>query len=276
MHSFQKADIYFSAHQDDWQLFMDPEVGRSMANKYCRSVIIHITAGDAGRDEKYWKAREQAAIESILFRLSTAPHIHHPEHTKAIVDCDRYGFFGIGNCSCYFLRLPDGSYTGNGFDKYDQQSLHKLRTGAIPTIASVDGKALYHNWNHLVQTIDHIIETELNSCQIESPKDVTLNIPEFDRALNPWDHNDHYNTSLLVQDTKACQRYRTRSFLTYHLKNSSDLLTGEELFWKIGMFCAYQHFLLRETGHSTLTEDAAFIPWCLRNTSYRDLNASVI
>jgi len=271
MHSFHQADIYFSAHQDDWQLFMDPEIGRSMANKSCRTVIVHITAGDAGRDEKYWKAREQAAIESILFRFSTDPLAQDPESTKAVINLDHYGFFEVSNCSCYFLRLPDGDFTGKGFEKYDRQSLNKLRTQSIRNISSVDGKALYNSWNHLAQIIDQIIATELNGCLIESPEDVTINIPEFDAALNPWDHNDHYNTSLLVQHTNAYKKYRTRSFLTYHLKNSQDLLTGEELFWKIGLFCAYQHFLLREIGHSTLTEDAAFIPWCLRNTAYRHL-----
>jgi len=271
MHSFQQSDIYFSAHQDDWQLFMDPEIGRSLTNRHCKTVIIHITAGDAGHKEQYWRAREQAAIESLLFRMSTEPMLHLSGNSKTITNYDQFGFFGTGNCSCYFLRLPDGGYTGRGFDRYDQQSLNRFRTGAIKQLTSVNGKSLYHNWQHLADTIDHIIETELNACHLNSSNDVSLNVPEFDAALNPWDHNDHYNTALLVQCTNAYRQYRTRSFITYSLKNSNDMLKGEELFWKIGMFSAYQHFLLRNIGHSTLTEDASFIPWCLRNSSYRVL-----
>lgn len=269
MHFFQNIDFYFSPHQDDWQLFMDPEIGRSIANKSCKAVIIHTTAGDAGRDEKYWKAREQAALESLLFRLSADPDIKYPQFIKPFAGRSKYVHFNISNCSCYFLRLPDGGYAGEGFVTYGQQSLEKLRTGAIQNMTSVDQRSVYASWSDLVETIDHIIESELRHAGPE--KEAILNIPESDPELNPRDHNDHYNTAMLVQGTKAFNIYPKRSFITYDLKNKNEMLTGEDLFWKIGMFCAYQHSLLKEVGHSTLTEDASFIPWCFRNSSYRNL-----
>jgi hypothetical protein len=271
MHFFQTVDFYFAPHQDDWQLFMEPEIGRSIADKTCKTVLIHTTAGDAGRGEKYWKAREQAALASLLFRLSTDPAIQCPHGIKLLTGSSKHVHFDLSNCSCYFLRLPDGGFEGNGFAAYSGQSLGKLRTGIIQNMASVDQNSVYASWSDLVQTIDHIIETELALHQAGPEKKAILNIPESDPVLNPWDHNDHYNTSMLVQATKAFGLYPKRSFITYELKNTNDMLAGEDLFWKIGMFSAYQHSLLKEVGHSTLMEDAAFIPWCFRNSSYRNL-----
>ena len=49
--SAQTTRFFISAHQDDWQLFMNPNVYRSIKNNNDKTVIIHTTAGDA---EKAW------------------------------------------------------------------------------------------------------------------------------------------------------------------------------------------------------------------------------
>jgi hypothetical protein len=44
----QRVSFYFSAHQDDWQLFMNPSAFRDVLEGNTKCVFIHMTAGDAG------------------------------------------------------------------------------------------------------------------------------------------------------------------------------------------------------------------------------------
>ena len=43
-----KVSFYFAAHQDDWQLFMNPSAFEDVTNGAAKTVFIHMTAGDAG------------------------------------------------------------------------------------------------------------------------------------------------------------------------------------------------------------------------------------
>jgi hypothetical protein len=270
MQAFNRVSFYFVAHADDWQLFMAPQISHDIADKTCKVVIIHTTAGDAGRDEMYWKARECASFDSLLFRISVDDKVSRREEN--IIHGNKTFFvMSANNCLCYFLRLPDGAYDGSGFDKYGNQSLEKLRIGDINMCASVDKKTVYTSWTDLTEAVDNIINHELAFNTTDMPVEVCLNFPESDAVLNPRDHNDHYNTSHLVQSTKAYSRYTKRAFLDYHIIHSNDMLSGEELFWKIGMFCTYHQSVFKLYGHSTISEDSAFIPWCFRNSSYRKL-----
>jgi hypothetical protein len=271
MEEYKRADIYFVAHADDWQLFMDPEISKSMADKTCKVIIVHTTAGDAGSEDRYWKAREFASQESILFRVSVDGHLHRKTMEWTDRQNRKHSCMVFNNCYCYFLRLPDGAYDGRGFERYDHQSLEKLRTGIIRSLARVDGEYSYTGWDDLTSTIDHIIQMEIPAHLLEDRSGVCLNIPEYENELSPYDHNDHYNTSLLVQGTKSYGLYRKRAFVGYHIKNNHRLLSEEELFWKIGMFSSYQQSLFREYGHSTISEDPSYITWCFRNCSFREL-----
>lgn len=269
MQSFKRIAFYFIAHADDWQLFMTPEISQIIADKECKVVIIHTTAGDAGKDEKYWNARELASIESLLFRVSVDPVLQQEERTIRLGN-KTITLFKANNCVMYFLRLPDGNYEGTGFSTYLHQSLNKFRTGLIPTITSVDEKSVYTNWEDLTLVLDNIILSELSTeTGNVSKSQIHLNIPEPDLNLNHHTHNDHYNTALLVQSTKAYQQYPVKIFSDYCIIKNNDLLSGDELFWKIGMFCIYHHSLYKQYGHSTIEEDRSFIPWCFRNSSYR-------
>jgi len=43
-----KVSFYFAAHQDDWQLFMNPSAFEDVAGGAAKTVFVHVTAGDAG------------------------------------------------------------------------------------------------------------------------------------------------------------------------------------------------------------------------------------
>lgn len=265
MQSYKRTAFYFIAHADDWQLFMAPEISLDIVDEECKVVIIHTTAGDAGKDKAYWRAREIASIESLLFRLSAIDqHLSPQEQNQSVSSHACIYTYSVRNCIMYFLRLPDGNYDGTGFTACGNQSMNKFRSGKCADLTPLDNQSVYSHWDQLVTTLDEIISVEKTTSGI-----VTLNLPDSDLTRNSKTHNDHYNTALLVQRTKAYHQYPGRIFIDYALINSNDLMNGEELFWKIGMFTAYDQAVFRETGHSTIAEDPNFIPWCFRNSCWR-------
>jgi hypothetical protein len=69
-----KVSFYFAAHQDDWQLFMNPSAFEDVAGAAAKTVFVHVTAGDAGlgtgsggRAYPYYLAREHGADRAIRF-----------------------------------------------------------------------------------------------------------------------------------------------------------------------------------------------------------------
>jgi GlcNAc-PI de-N-acetylase len=271
MKKYQKMSVYLSAHQDDWQLFMTPEISIDIADKNCRTIIIQTTAGDAGKDEGYWKAREKAAVESLVFRLSTDIGIKKNQIEKTFLSHTITGI-DINNCAIYFLRLPDGGFDGSGFDKYEYQSMEKLRRGLIPHINSVDKKNQITSWKDATQLIDLIIISEINSSGLEQrERYIELHFPEINLQLNPDDHNDHKNTAELIISSHSYNQFRKRSYVHYEILNIKSKISQEELFWKTGMFCAYHQSLFNDYGHSTISEDQSFIPWCQYGSSNREI-----
>jgi GlcNAc-PI de-N-acetylase len=273
MPSINRISIYAAAHQDDWQLFMNPEVSRDLGDAGCRTVIIHTTAGDGGKSSDYWEAREKAAIDSVIFRLSTGDAVCRYGEVELPGD-RKIARAEINNCALYFLRLPDGAYYGEGFGTYDHQSLEKFRQGHLQHLRSVDGLNEYGSWMELSTAIDALIDAEFEAIP-SILRDGThwISFPEPDASLNPDDHNDHFNTALLMQSTDIYRQNRKRAFVHYHIRDYPNFLSGPDLFWKAGMFSIYHQTLYQEYGHSTLSEDPSFIPWSLLSSISREIGS---
>jgi hypothetical protein len=69
-----KVSFYFAAHEDDWQLFMNPSAFQDVINGAAKTVFVHMTAGDAGlgigrggRKHPFYLARENGAETAIRF-----------------------------------------------------------------------------------------------------------------------------------------------------------------------------------------------------------------
>ena len=43
-----KVSFYFAAHEDDWQLFMNPSAFHDVLDGASKTVVVYGTAGDAG------------------------------------------------------------------------------------------------------------------------------------------------------------------------------------------------------------------------------------
>ena len=60
------------AHEDDWQLFFNPNAYGDVTNSAVRVVFIYLTAGDAGNGtgpvgNPYFAAREEGARRAVRF-----------------------------------------------------------------------------------------------------------------------------------------------------------------------------------------------------------------
>ena len=197
-----KVSFYFAAHEDDWQLFMNPSAFEDVAGGAAKTVFIHVTAGDdglgtgsGGRKRPYYLARENGALEAIRFMADEdkAP----VQGTSAKMTFNGHAVLRTSylNSIAYFLRVPDGDGSGAGFAGTGFQSLKRLADGKIETLAAVDGSAVYRGWGDLVATVRDIINYERGDIPV-----LQVNVAETDQRINPQDHSDHQMTAKAALD----------------------------------------------------------------------------
>jgi hypothetical protein len=213
-----RVAFYFSAHQDDWQLFMNPPAFADALDDTCRCVFVHMTAGDAGlgigtggRQHPLYLAREHGAEVAVRFMADA----NERQPTQAeIVTQDLDGrpvrTMAYRNTVSYFLRLPDGSPSGDGYAATRYQSLKRLKNGDVDGVTAVDGSATYHGWDALHAALRALIERER-----QTAPSIDLHIPEADPALNLNDHSDHVMTALAVRDAWRGQPARWHHHVGY-------------------------------------------------------------
>ena len=197
-----KVSFYFAAHQDDWQLFMNPSAFEDVINGAAKTVFIHMTAGDAGlgtgssgRKHPFYLARENGAEMAIRF-MADADDIP----TKKTVSNRQFNGHPIyrvsyRNTVSYFLRVADGNPQGSGYQHTGFQSLKRLATGENNRLAAVDGSTVYHGWDDLVSTVRKIVDLERGRAPL-----VQVNVAETDARTNPNDHSDHLMTAKAALD----------------------------------------------------------------------------
>lgn len=192
-----KVSFYFAAHEDDWQLFMNPSAFQDVINGAAKTVFIHMTAGDAGlgmglggRKHPFYLARENGAETAIRF-MADADDIP-AERIAAHMSFNGHSIYRVSyrNTVSYFLRVPDGNPLGTGYYDTGFQSLKRLASGENNTLVAIDGSTVYHGWNDLVSTLREILDSERGRAPA-----VQLNVAELDARINPNDHSDHLMTA---------------------------------------------------------------------------------
>lgn len=255
---FSRISFYIVAHADDWQLFMQPNVYEDLVDGHIKVIFIITTAGDAGNDETYWRAREEGSNSSIRFCLAPRSTLRQHSGSGNFNEHEVY-YSVINNTTSYFLRLPDGNLDSKGFEKYHFESLPKLKDGQITKITAVDQSTTYQGWEDLCKTIEAIIQYE--SAEVG---EVTLNYLNPDIAVNPDDHADHRATGQAIQQTSSAGKFIKRLFVGYSVNNTENKLSENHLFWKAGMFAAYEKAVFDLSGYSTLREGLdIYNRWCL-------------
>lgn len=195
--TYTKISLYFAAHEDDWQLFMNPSAFEDVADSKTKVVFVHVTAGDAGlgtgtggRKHPYYRARENGAATAIRFMADLGEKPLATTSARMTFAGHRIDRVVYRNTVTYFLRVPDGHPSGSGFAKTGNQSLERLANGQIATLNAVDGSAAYHGWADLVATIRAIVNFEAAGAP-----SLQLNVAEPDVTVNPNDHSDHRMTA---------------------------------------------------------------------------------
>lgn len=197
----QTTRIFISAHQDDWQLFMNPNVAESIRKTEDRTVIIHTTAGDAGHgmgNDSYYLAREKGSLRAMRFLVNSNPEksewgqdttITHPHFNGHPIRAHEYR-----NTVMYFLRLPDGNGDGSGFALHQNKSLECFYKSNCASMTTIDGSTSYSSIEDLEATLEEIIRKEQKNNSLE------IHLADTDATINPNDHSDHQTSSKIIQD----------------------------------------------------------------------------
>jgi hypothetical protein len=248
-------DVYGVAHPDDWQLFFSPNLPIDVQNGD-QVLIIQFTAGDAGREDGYWQAREAGAKASVRWLVGEKPEAD----TVVSINNHLLHLWTSGPITIAFLRLPDGGGlgaeqcsdvgVGYGTPAYHCESLIQLLSKPIPKpITAVDGSTTYLNNNDLSQTIGELL------LRVTGPDTTTTWVNTFSPSseLNPNDHPDHATVWSLIpifepNGFSFDQIYNAAYFAGYSLWNQPATLTQAQHDQKMGLFSAYYFTVIDQYG----------------------------
>lgn len=205
---YSKVSFYFSAHPDDWQLFMGANAFKDIAEATARGsnkkvVFIYTTGGEANcnngiPDEKFYLARQAAANRCVQF-CADINSLHDEWHssTKKITGTTLHDILRMSykNVVCYYLRLPDGC-----FEK-SSATIKKLNEKIVDSICAIDNSTIYYGYQDLLLSVQNIVKKE---CSGAEHRPITFNASDWDGKINGGDHPDHVETGLLA--TKVAQR----------------------------------------------------------------------
>lgn len=239
---------YVIAHADDWQLFMTPDAYYDLTTEGKQIVFIVTTAGDAGMEEAYWRAREEGMKSSILFCLKR----NHPLITREGTLATSHGavsWWRVNTIICYFLRLPDGCIHGEGYTKHQFASLCHLENGSACRLESLDGQIALSSWESFENLLYEIVTSASGS--MESTVFKFLNP---DAQSNPCDHSDHQCTGRAI--LRIVQKVQAPAILFKGYGSSCQhQLQPHEVFWKAALFAVYDNTVYERSGYSTLDEN---------------------
>ncbi len=192
--------FYFGAHEDDWQLFMNPNAYHDVHRPSTKVVFVYLTSGDAGaglgrggRSQPYYLARENGAKQSVKFIADAKYPQVDPINTSSSFKGHSITKWVYGNTVSYFLRLPDGNPKGTGYPSTGSQTLKLLSDGKIATLTTIDSSTGYRDWQDLKATLRALIDYERGKST-----SVWVNIADPDTKRNIGDHEDHLHTSKVV------------------------------------------------------------------------------
>lgn len=237
------VSVFTVAHQDDWQLFMNPAAYRAMDEAHEKAVFIHVTAGDAGRGVSgepvpYYLAREEGALRAVRFMANAADSTRGRGIAMESGKVDIAGHpvmrFAYANAVVYFLRLPDGNIVNGTVFTPHPQAIDKLRSAAVDAVETIDRSTRYVGWDDLVSTLAAIVERE----RVEG-SGLTLHLAETNEALNPRDHPDHRATALAVEEVATrfpCAA--THRHDEYATRDRPQNVKGEDYMIDVGTWAA--------------------------------------
>jgi hypothetical protein len=242
--------FYVATHADDALFFRGEGYFSDLHSPEVTTITIVPSAGDAGRTDGWWQAREAGGVESIVGTLSPGD-VAVDSVTVNGHEIRQYSAPGwVG----YFLRLPDGNTNGAGFASNGGRTLGKLQAGTIATLPAVDGSTTYFGWDDFVSTVRAIVL--LNKGTTAHP---WINTSDPDRTLNPNDHPDHYAVATAVCTFAAGDGLNRLWWVSYDSQNRPLNLSGYALDTKYFLVRLYGWMVFDANG--TPPNDQEWVWW---------------
>lgn len=266
------VSVFTVAHQDDWQLFMNPEAYHAMNEPGEKAVFIHVTAGDAGAAAggpdpvPYYLAREEGALRAVRFMANASdPTVGKGAAMEsAMVERGGHGVqrYAYANAVVYFLRLPDGGIAdGKGGYTPNPESITSLRSGAAATSGTVEGSARYEGWDDLVETLKAVVAAER-----VTGSGLKLHIADLDEELNPGDHPDHRSVAYAMEEVaKANPCAPVFRHIEYHTRTKPQNISGADYMIDVGTWAATASGL--SDNHAKATWEPEHNAWIGRSYS---------
>lgn len=219
------------AHEDDDILFLSPDILHDIQNGKCQ-ITIYMTAGDDNRSTSYWQGRENGEKAAYAYMANTANSwvtstLNVNNHFLTVST-----LLNNPTISLVFFRLPDGNTDGSGFSNNNYQSLQKLWTGSIGTIAAIDGSSTYTKTD-LISTLTAVLNVFLPE---------VIRTQDYKDTINTTtDHSDHFISAYLTNS--AQQQYSTPHTFTgyydYQISSFASNVSGNDATLKQNTFFTY-------------------------------------
>jgi len=223
---------------------MNPSAFEDVVSGAAKTVFVHLTVGDAGlgvgfggRKHPFYLARENGAEAAIRFmaNANSAP----AERLVAPMTFNGHSIYRVSyrNTVGYFLRVPDGHWSGDGYYDTGFESLKRLASGENETLHAVDGSTIYHGWNDLVATLREIVAYERGKAAL-----VQINVAEINARINPQDHSDHLMTAKAaldaVKDSSCVRRVYYVDYASSRLPQNLDVQKRDMENWVLAVTLA--------------------------------------
>jgi hypothetical protein len=250
--------LYVHGHQDDWQLFMGDRATASLRGD-AKVVFVYTTAGDAGRGARYWLSRESGALASVDTIIGAGAWTCERRTVSAhpIQRCAK------GRAVNYFMRIPNGNPrdgTGYGFG-----SLKLLRDLGTATV-TVDTTTTYASWADLVATVGGILDLEAGSPTAPA---IAVHAPDYDRAINPGDHNDHWATAEAVRAAVGRRPWDLTWYVDYRTRDLPVNLAAAAHADKTKEFLAYDRAMVA-AGFGSIASQPSYQAWLWRRYDHTE------
>jgi hypothetical protein len=160
-------------------------------------------------DANFSRSLERGLQEAYVLMAGLSIDDSTREETTVRVgthDMHSWSLQGIPDIQIVYLRLPDGSPSGHGYNARGGESLSKLYHREIDSITSTDGNATY-----TLRDIKEIIAFILHA---RKPNDVRIlnhkaDIPKVQERQVLSDHTDHIVSAKLVQSVVTGEKIKT-------------------------------------------------------------------
>ncbi|NKQ54005.1 GlcNAc-PI de-N-acetylase [Amycolatopsis sp. K13G38] len=218
---------YIAGHSDDALLFRGQQLYIDQHTQGAQVVHITTTAGDAGRTDGWWQAREQGNVAALNASMGDPPVVSE----RIAMGGRQLTRYRAANWFLYPLRLPDGGLDGNGFG---HGSLTQLRNGQISSLTPLDGSAPYRGWSAFVSILRAIMAAHRDSGEVP-----WANTADPSSTSNPGDHPDHYATAAAVDSIAGTDNMNAWYWVSYDTQHRPANLGGFDLEAKRFLFAAY-------------------------------------